>query len=145
MGALDPGARSIFNKAVYRGVQQRRLADRDEKGMPGQMDRIVRLAGSSAIVIRERGDRTLEEIPPSESASVLIALAGPSGLLRDNAEALFAELLKCYELERAPDSDWQTRILHQALEWAVSGRTIDALNVQRPLFPTHVDSLENID
>ena len=125
--------RSVFNKAIYRGVQQRRLADRDEFGTPGQMDRIVRLAGSPAVLVRERGNRPLDEIPPSEIAAALLGLAGDSATLAQNQEGVFEELLSHYCLERTVDNNWQGAILNRALSW-VEDSEISAPAVQPSLF-----------
>jgi hypothetical protein len=113
---MGPRMRSIFNKAVYRGIQQRRLLDRNEHGTPGQIDNIVRITRTPPVVLRERGDRTLDEIPPSEVAAAIQSLAEATGrVLPDDIDDILNDLLLRYGLERHPSSDWQSRILHRAI------------------------------
>jgi hypothetical protein len=113
---MGPRMRSAFNKAVYRGTQRGRLAYRNELGSPGQINNIVRTVGTPPVVLRERGDRTFGDIPPSEVAAALQILAkGTDWNLEDNPEALYSELLRQYGLERLPTSDWQTEILRRAV------------------------------
>jgi very-short-patch-repair endonuclease len=127
--------RSAFNKAIYRGIHQHhRLTDRDETGTPGQMDRIVRLTGTPAVLVRERGNRSLNEIPPSEIAAALLALAGDSvTVCMQNQESYFLELLSLYGLARNVEDESQSLILKRAMPWVESVQS-DAAVVQSSLF-----------
>jgi hypothetical protein len=137
IGTIDPRTRSIFNKAIYRGVQKKLLADRDEIGTPGQMDKIVRLAGRPAYCVRERGERSLGEIPPSEIAAALQVIAQVSNRsFPEEAAALFEELLSHYGLERAVNNEWQTQILERALAHAIVSERGDARETQLTFAPT---------
>ncbi|MCC6313166.1 MAG: hypothetical protein IT337_04075 [Thermomicrobiales bacterium] len=130
---IDPKTRSIFNKAMYRGIQRRRLLDRDENGAPGQVDRIVRLAGTPEVTIRQRGERMLSEIPPSEIAAAMQAIDGGSReRSRHDWDNLFTELLRQYGLERHPDNVWQTSVLHWAIVAAAGADAGDGAS-QLPL------------
>jgi very-short-patch-repair endonuclease len=60
----------VMNRAVYRAVKLGRLAQNDEQKRGGQVNQVVRVAGSPAINVRERGPRSLEDIPPLEIAAV---------------------------------------------------------------------------
>jgi very-short-patch-repair endonuclease len=60
----------VMNRAVYRAVKLGRLVQQDEKARAGQMNQVVRIAGSPAVNVRERGPRALDEIPPLEIAAV---------------------------------------------------------------------------
>lgn len=113
--------RSALNKTLYRGVQLKLLLDRDEAGSPGQIDKIVRLADSPAVVIRERGDRSLEEIPPSEIAAALVSLARLTGRsFPSDANELFEMQLNDYGFERDGSTDQQERVLNGVLTFSMS-------------------------
>jgi very-short-patch-repair endonuclease len=60
----------VMNRAVYRAVKLGRLVQNDEQKRGGQVNQVVRVAGSPAINVRERGPRSLEDIPPLEIAAV---------------------------------------------------------------------------
>jgi hypothetical protein len=75
-----------MNRAIYRAVKLGRLVQNDEQKRGGQMNQVVRAAGSPEVNVRERGPRALEEIPPSEIAAV-------RGQLRENGPGLDEEQL----------------------------------------------------
>jgi hypothetical protein len=60
----------VMNRAIYRAVKLGRLMQNDEHKRGGQINRVVRIAGSPAVSVRERGPRSLEEIPALEISSV---------------------------------------------------------------------------
>jgi very-short-patch-repair endonuclease len=60
----------VMNRAIYRAVKLGRLVQNDEQKRGGQMNQVVRVAGSPEVKVRERGPRSLEEIPPLEIAAV---------------------------------------------------------------------------
>jgi hypothetical protein len=97
---------------------------------------IVRLAGRPAIVIRERGARSLEEIPPSEIAAALQMLAqNSSRSIPGDTAALFEDLLHRYGLERTNESEWQSKILERALAYAIASEPRDAPATQLTFAP----------
>jgi hypothetical protein len=59
-----------MNRAIYRAVKLGRLVQNDEQKRGGQMNQVVRVAGSPEVAVRERGPRSLEEIPPLEISAV---------------------------------------------------------------------------
>jgi len=59
--------------------------------------RIVRKAGTPAVVLRTRGDRTFEEIPPAEIGEMMNCLRAQDSKL--HGEALLQAVLKHYEIE----------------------------------------------
>lgn len=65
----------VMNRAIYRAVKLGRLQQNDEQRRGGQINQIVRVAGTAAVCVRERGPRTLEEVPPLEIASVRDTIA----------------------------------------------------------------------
>ncbi|MGH9357869.1 MAG: AAA domain-containing protein, partial [Terriglobia bacterium] len=64
----------LMNRAIYRAVRLGRLRQSDEHRRGGQINQIVRVAGAPEVVVRQRGPRPLEEIPPLEIRSVRDAL-----------------------------------------------------------------------
>jgi very-short-patch-repair endonuclease len=60
----------VMNRAIYRAVKLGRLVQNDEQKRGGQINQVVRVAGSPEVNVRERGPRSLEEIPPLEMAAV---------------------------------------------------------------------------
>jgi len=121
IGEGSTALRSALNKTLYRGVQLKLLLDRDETGSPGQVDKIVRLTDSPSVVIRERGDRSLEEIPPSEIAAALEGLARLTGRsFPSDADELFEMQLNDYGFEREGSIDHQQRMLNRALTFSMS-------------------------
>jgi very-short-patch-repair endonuclease len=70
----------VMNRAIYRAVKLGRLQQNDEQRRGGQINQIVRVAGGPAASVREKGPRTLEEVPPLEIAGIrdMIAESNPS-------------------------------------------------------------------
>lgn len=60
----------VLNRAIYRAVKLGRLVQNDEQERGGQINQVVRVAGSPAVNVRDRGPRALEDIPPLEIAAV---------------------------------------------------------------------------
>ncbi len=60
----------VMNRAIYRAVKLGRLVQNDEQRRGGQINQVVWVAGSPEVDVRDRGPRSLEEIPPSEIAAV---------------------------------------------------------------------------
>jgi very-short-patch-repair endonuclease/sirohydrochlorin ferrochelatase len=60
----------VLNRASYRAVKLGRLAQNDEQRRGGQMNQVVRITGAPELSVRERGPRSLEDIPPLEIAAV---------------------------------------------------------------------------
>jgi very-short-patch-repair endonuclease len=110
--------RSVLNKTLYRGVQLSLLELRDETGEPGQIDKFARLVDAPEISIRERGDRALEEIPPSEIAAAMMSLARThERSIPADAEDLFGILVHAYGLKRDPGDEIQIQVLNRALSF----------------------------
>ena len=63
--------RSSFNRAVRKATLLGLIEERNEHGNRDQMSQIVRKAGAPAVLLRARGDRPLEEIPPAEIAALM--------------------------------------------------------------------------
>ncbi len=61
--------RQVLNRAAYAAVRSGQLVQIDDQ-LPGQAAKTLYLPGTPAVVLRHRGDRTLEEVPRSEVAAV---------------------------------------------------------------------------
>jgi len=96
--------RHVFNRAVGHAVREGILEQSNEMGLAGQMNAVVRTYGTPRIVPRERGDRVLEEIPPSEIATVMLALEKSNLGPQHNEETLFRLTLQVYGLIRLTES-----------------------------------------
>lgn len=101
-------SRSALNKAVWRALREGLLEERNEAGQSGLKERILRKAGSPAVVVRPRGTRDFVEIPPSEIATVMTRLQQRDPSLR--ARALYRSVLDFYETKR------MTRNIEQRLQ-----------------------------
>ncbi len=88
----------VLNRAIYRAVKLGRIVQNDEQKRGGQINQVVRVAGSLPVNARERGPRSLEEIPPLEIAAVR------EMLLRDDPgmeeEQLVRQLAAVYGIVR---------------------------------------------
>lgn len=63
--------RSTFNEAISKALRQGLVEGRDEHGNRELYCRIVRKVGTPAVVVRKRGGRDFDEIPPSELGAVM--------------------------------------------------------------------------
>ena len=88
----------VMNRAVYRAVKLGLLQQNDEQRRGGPVNQIVRLAGTPAVLVRERGARTLEEVPPPEIAAVRALIAKDDPSLDD--DALLRRLAAVYGVGR---------------------------------------------
>ena len=74
--------RSILNRAIHTAVRQGLLEERNEYETRDQINQVVRLAGTPTVDLREPGDRTLFEIPPSEIGALMQLLATENPTLK---------------------------------------------------------------
>ena len=88
----------VMNRAIYRAVKLGRLAQNDEQKRGGQINQVVRAAGSAVVNVRERGPRSLEEVPPLEIAAVRERLLQDSPYLEE--EQLVRQLAAVYGIVR---------------------------------------------
>ncbi len=101
-------SRSALNKAVSKAIRDGLLEDRNETGEAGLKGRVLRVAGSPAVVVRPRGNRELTEIPPSEIATLMVRMEKQNPSLR--ARALYRAVLDFYDTKR------MTRNIEQRLQ-----------------------------
>ena len=88
----------VMNRAIYRAVKLGRLVQNDEQKRGGQMNQVVRVAGSPEVSVRERGPRALEEIPSLEIAAVREKLLQNDPGLEE--EQLIRQLAAVYRIVR---------------------------------------------
>jgi very-short-patch-repair endonuclease len=113
---IDTRTRSVFNQVAHYGVRQRFLAAENETGEVGQMHLIARIAGTPMVRLREPGDRSLADVPPSEIAAALRMLSDDIGLsIETDAHQLFQWYLDFFDLESVGDSEQQSHVLAHAL------------------------------
>ena len=60
----------LMNRAMYRAVRLGHLQQSDERRRGGQINQVVRVADTPEVVIRQRGPRKPEDIPPLEIRAV---------------------------------------------------------------------------
>jgi len=88
-----------MNRALQRSIQEGRVAKEDESGKGGLVYSIVRLAGTPPVVLRERGPRDFEEIPPSELQLVGRRLLRNDGF-ESGSDAHLRAVLEYFDLKR---------------------------------------------
>ncbi|MBI4167657.1 MAG: DUF559 domain-containing protein [Candidatus Aenigmarchaeota archaeon] len=98
IGRAGREVRSTLNKAVHKALREGRLLAEEEPGQEKMMLKVLRLPNTPAVKVRQRGDRTVHEIPISELLSSMILIAGGNGL--NDKEAIFRETLVAYGLVR---------------------------------------------
>lgn len=91
--------RSQLNDALRYAIKKGWIVKESEMGRKGLVHSTVRAAETPAVIVRKRGQRTLEEIPPSEIQMVGRKLAGEIGLEIGSEEHLRA-ILDYYEFKR---------------------------------------------
>lgn len=96
--------KSALNRALADAVRSGRLAEADERGEAGQHTKVVRIPGSAKVLLRMRGDRTIDEIPPLELAAAMRKCVERSPSLRTEPERLYRCALDHYELTRMTDN-----------------------------------------
>lgn len=90
---------STMNRALAHAIRQGRLVAENESSESGLLFSVARVSGSLPIVLRRRGPRSLQEIPPSEVQVVAMYLAERHDLAFGSDEHLRA-ILECFDLKR---------------------------------------------
>ncbi|PYE51991.1 AAA domain-containing protein [Deinococcus yavapaiensis] len=119
---LGKTVQSLLNRAVAKAVRGGVFVQVDEWQRPGQIDKIVRLANTPPVRLRERGPRDFGDVPPSEVRAFMMELLRREPFLADaNDEALlFRRVLHAYGAQRL------TLKARQVLERAVALSNDDA-------------------
>ena len=109
----------LMNKSLQKAVSQRRVVVEDELDKKGYLQSIVRLVDTPPIVLRERGPRTLEEIPPSEVYVVSELVLRGSSFEKGSDEHLHAILEKlCLKRLTPTASDRLSEIICMDFQYA---------------------------
>jgi hypothetical protein len=91
--------RSIFLRVAGIALKSGRVeAEERGDGKNLKLESIVRSAGNPPVVLRKRGPRTFEEIPPSEVAQMMRSLVRTHPSVDD--ETLYRQVLDFYDLKR---------------------------------------------
>jgi Protein of unknown function (DUF3320) len=89
---LGPQVKRTFNQAMSQLIRSRRVVQ-IEDDIAGQIGKTVRLPGTPQVIVRELGDRALEEVPYSEVGTLMQQIL-------DRGEAFDAESVnKCAQYE----------------------------------------------
>lgn len=109
--------RPIFDKAMRKAIASGKIIEDNDFVIDTEMGIIVRVPDSPKVIVRTRGDRTIEEIPPSEIAQFMQELIKQDDSPEDtDRETLYRSVLSMYGLVRMTDN---TRaILDHAFELA---------------------------
>jgi hypothetical protein len=95
---VGKAVRSALNSAFAIGVRQKAIEIEDELGNGGQVKSVARIPDTPAVVLRTLGDRTLEEVPPSEIAQVMKMFESEKPIA--DKDDLFREVLNHFGLRR---------------------------------------------
>ncbi len=88
-----------MDKAIQHAVRQNRLVVEDELNNKGFINAIVRITDTPPLVLRKRGPRSFEEIPPSE---VMVAshLAMKNTTIQKGSDEHLHTILEMFDLKR---------------------------------------------
>ena len=91
----------MMNKALSQAIRQGLVVKQDEWGKGDLLQSIVRLADTPPVVVRERGSRSFDEIPPSELQLVARQLLQEhKNEFEANSEAHLRAVLGAFDLRR---------------------------------------------
>lgn len=90
--------RSKLNSAAAQAARTRRLVAVDPWDKAGQIHKTLHMPDSPPVVLRERGPRTLYEIPPEEIAALMRKITARER--PKSEEELFRQVLDVYDLQR---------------------------------------------
>ena len=88
-----------MNKALQHAIRKDRVVREDESGKGGLVYAIVRAKGAPPVLLRDRGSRDFEEIPPSELQLVARRLADEEGF-EAGSDAHLRAVLDFFDLKR---------------------------------------------
>lgn len=122
-----------MNQALREAIAGRRVVVEDELGNGGFLYSIVRTVGSPPVRLRERGPRTLEEIPPSELQLAALRLAREHSLVKGSDEHL-RMILEFFDLRRltAQVGSWVLQCIEREYRYGEDGKPRSAHAVRTP-------------
>jgi very-short-patch-repair endonuclease len=88
----------VMNRAIYRAVRLNRLQQEDEQNKGGQINQVVRIPGTAEVVVRQRGPRSLDEIPQLEIRAVREMLQ--DGASTSDEVSLIRQMANAYNVGR---------------------------------------------
>jgi len=88
-----------MNKALQYAIKKNQVVKEDETNKGGLVYSIVRSTGAPPVLVRDRGSREFEEIPPSELQLVARRLADAQGL-DPGSDAHLRAVLEFFDLKR---------------------------------------------
>ncbi|MGD9983458.1 MAG: AAA domain-containing protein [Porticoccaceae bacterium] len=106
---MGPELKKSMNRALDRAIRDGAVVKEDESGTGGLLYSVVRLKGAPPVVLRERGPRDFEEIPPSEIQFAANRIAQDQGL-ELGSDAHFRAVLEYFDLKRLT-KQVETRLL----------------------------------
>ncbi|MGB5147006.1 MAG: AAA domain-containing protein [Porticoccaceae bacterium] len=106
---MGPELKKSMNKALDRAIRDGAVVKEDESCTGGLLYSVVRLKGAPPVVLRERGPRDFEEIPPSEIQFAANRIAQDQGL-EPGSDAHFRAVLEYFDLKRLT-KQVETRLL----------------------------------
>ena len=92
--------KKILNKSLQILVRQGEVVIQDEMNTGGLLYTYIRTKDTQPIVLRERGPRTFNEIPPSEVLIVANYIRGETKKIIENDDQLYRAVLKEFDLKR---------------------------------------------
>lgn len=101
--------KKFMNKSLEWAIRSGQVLKEDESGTGGLLYSVVRLKGAPPVMLRERGPRDFEEIPPSELKIAANRLARDQGL-EPGSDAHFRAILEYFDLKRLT-KQVETRLL----------------------------------
>jgi very-short-patch-repair endonuclease len=96
---LGSGIKSSMNRALASLVRQGKVLTEDESGKGGLLFTVVRLVGREPVVLRTRGSREFDEIPPSE-LHVLGRFIASRDQIASGSDLHLRSVLEFFELKR---------------------------------------------
>ena len=96
---LGRDLRSQMNRALQQAIRQHHVTSADEWKAKGLIKTIVRIKGSPPIILRQRGPRTFEELPPSE-VLVAASLVMQDAPFQKGSDEHLRAILERFDLKR---------------------------------------------
>lgn len=113
IGRLGNRLRNILLRALQKAIKRNLFIENNELGVEDKLKRVVRLHNAPEILLRTRGNRTLEEIPVLEIAALIDIFLKQRMVNLDEKENLFRTVLNYYGFQR------MTQKAHQILNMSL--------------------------
>jgi superfamily I DNA and/or RNA helicase len=119
LGRLGDYLKNALLRALQKAITKGLLVESNELEVRDKLARVVRLPNTPRVILRTRGDRALEEIPPSEITAVINLFHKQNIVSLDEKEMLFRAVLDHYGFGRMTQKARQ--ILKSTLQMAQQG------------------------